>query len=96
MAKIFDRLADRTGMGEVIIGAVFLGGSTSGIVTSVTAAATDHPGLAISKAIGGIAAQTLKNNLFQSHYQLLVLGVKYFYSGFPRSCYSLLDDQSVF
>ncbi len=60
MAKISDRLADRTGMGEAIIGAVFLGGSTSlsGIVTSVTAAASNHPGLAISNAIGGIAAQT--------------------------------------
>lgn len=60
MAKISDRLADRTGMGEAIIGAVFLGGSTSlsGIVTSVTAATTNHPGLAISNAIGGMAAQT--------------------------------------
>lgn len=60
MAKISDRLADRTGMGEAIIGAVFLGGSTSlsGIVTSVTAAASNNPGLAISNAIGGIAAQT--------------------------------------
>ena len=60
MAKISDRLADRTGMGEAIIGAVFLGGSTSlsGIVTSLTAAASNHPGLAISNAIGGIAAQT--------------------------------------
>ncbi len=60
MAKIADRLADRTGMGEAIIGAVFLGGSTSlsGIVTSVTAAARNNPELAVSNAIGGIAAQT--------------------------------------
>ncbi|MDJ0726871.1 MAG: hypothetical protein QNJ38_17345, partial [Prochloraceae cyanobacterium] len=41
MAKIADQLAVRTGWGEAIIGAAFLGGSTSlpGIVTSVTAAA---------------------------------------------------------
>lgn len=62
MTKLSDRLADRTGLGEAIMmGAVFLGGSTSlsGIVTSVTAAASDHPSLAISNAIGGIAAQTV-------------------------------------
>ena len=61
MTKLSDRLADRTGLGEAMMGAVFLGGSTSlsGIVTSVTAAASDHPSLAISNAIGGIAAQTV-------------------------------------
>ena len=60
MAKVSDRLADRTGLGEAIMGAVFLGGSTSlsGIVTSVTAAASGHPELAVSNAVGGIAAQT--------------------------------------
>jgi len=60
MAKIADQLAVRTGWGEAIIGAAFLGGSTSlpGIVTSVTAAAGGHPELAVSNAIGGIAAQT--------------------------------------
>lgn len=60
MTKLSDRLADKTGMGEAMIGAVFLGGSTSlsGIVTSVTAATNNHPSLAISNAIGGIAAQT--------------------------------------
>ena len=42
------------------MGAVFLGGSTSlpGIVTSVTAAAGGHAELAVSNAVGGIAAQT--------------------------------------
>lgn len=55
-----DRLADRTGLGEALIGAVLLGGSTSlpGIVTSVAAAAQGHPQLSISNAIGGIAVQT--------------------------------------
>lgn len=35
MTKIADRLADRTGLGEAVVGALFLGGSTSlpGIVT---------------------------------------------------------------
>jgi cation:H+ antiporter len=60
MAKITDQLADKTGLGEAIMGAIFLGGSTSlsGIVTSVTAAASNHPELAVSNAVGGIAAQT--------------------------------------
>jgi cation:H+ antiporter len=61
MTKIADRLADLTGLGEAITGAVFLGGSTSlpGITTSVTAAAGGYAELAISNAIGGIAAQTV-------------------------------------
>ncbi|WP_036485653.1 sodium:calcium antiporter [Myxosarcina sp. GI1] len=60
MSRVCDRLADRTGWGEAVMGAVFLGGSTSlsGIVTSVTAAADGHAELAISNAVGGIAAQT--------------------------------------
>ena len=60
MTKVADRLADKTGLGEALVGAIFLGGSTSlpGIVTSVTAAANNYPELAISNAIGGIAAQT--------------------------------------
>ena len=60
MTKIADRLADRTGLGEAFVGAVLLGGSTSlpGIVTSVTSAAGGHAELAISNALGGIAAQT--------------------------------------
>lgn len=61
MSAIADRLADQTGMGEALIGGLFLGGSTSlsGLVTSVTAAASNHPQLAISNALGGIAAQTV-------------------------------------
>lgn len=60
MSQISDRLADSTGLGEAVMGAVFLGGSTSlsGIVASVTAAAGGHAELAVSNAIGGIAAQT--------------------------------------
>lgn len=55
-----DRLADRTGLGEAITGAVFLGACTSlpGITASVTAAVDGRPALSLSNAIGGIAAQT--------------------------------------
>jgi len=61
LTRVCDELADRTGLGEAIIGAVFLGAVTSlpGITASVTAAATDAPRLALSNAYGGIAAQTL-------------------------------------
>ena len=54
-------LARRTGMGQAVTGALFLGASTSlsGIVTSVAAAAGGHPELAASNAVGGIAAQTV-------------------------------------
>lgn len=60
MTKVADRLADKTGLGEAVIGALLLGATTSlpGIVTSITAAATGHPELSISNALGGIAAQT--------------------------------------
>lgn len=55
-----DRLADRTGWGEAIFGAVVLGASTSlaGSVMSVAVAWQGFPGLAAANAVGGIAAQT--------------------------------------
>lgn len=58
--RLADALADATGLGEAIFGAVLLGASTSlpGIVTSVSAAASGHAELAYSNALGGIAAQT--------------------------------------
>ena len=61
MAAIADVLADRTGLGEALIGAVLLGAGTSisGIVTSITTAASGAPELAVSNAMGGIAAQTM-------------------------------------
>lgn len=60
LAGTADKLADATRWGEATVGAVLLGGATSlpGIVASVTAAASGHPELAISNAIGGIAVQT--------------------------------------
>ncbi len=61
LTGIVDDLADRTGLGEAIAGAVLLGMATSlsGIVVSVSAALADRPTLAVSNALGGIAVQTL-------------------------------------
>ncbi len=61
LTKVADLLADKTGLGEAIVGAVMLGAATSlsGIVTSVTAAAGGAAELAISNALGGVAAQTV-------------------------------------
>jgi len=60
LAAVADHLADATGLGEAFTGAVLVGASTSlaGITASVTAAAEGHPQLAVSNALGGIAAQT--------------------------------------
>jgi cation:H+ antiporter len=60
LARVVDRLADRSGIGEAVAGAVLLGGSTSlaGLIVSVVAAAEGHASLAVSNSIGGIAAQT--------------------------------------
>jgi len=61
LAGLADRLADRTGLGEAIVGGLLLGVSTSlaGIAASVTAAIENHPALSVSNAFGGIAAQTV-------------------------------------
>jgi len=60
MVATADRLADRTGLGEAITGGVLLGAATSlsGTITSVTAALDGYASLAVSNAVGGIAAQT--------------------------------------
>ncbi|KAB8162155.1 cation transporter [Streptomyces sp. 3MP-14] len=61
LATLGDVLADRTGQGEALFGAVFFGlvASLSGIVMTAVSAADHHPDLAYSNAVGGIAAQTL-------------------------------------
>jgi cation:H+ antiporter len=61
MTKLADEIADVTGLGEAVIGAILLGACTSlsGSVTSVTAAWQGNAELAVSNGIGGIAAQTL-------------------------------------
>lgn len=55
-----DELADRTGMGEILAGALFVGFSTSlpGVITSIATAAQGYPQLAIGNAVGGLTAQT--------------------------------------
>ena len=60
IAGVADRLADRTGLGEAVMGAVFVGAVTSlpGSLVSITAAADGRASLAISNGLGGIAAQT--------------------------------------
>lgn len=60
LSYVADRLADRTGIGEALVGGVLLGASTSipGSVLSTLSAYEGLTHLAISNAIGGIAAQT--------------------------------------
>lgn len=60
LARVADELADRTGMGQIVAGALFVGGSTSlpGVITSMSTAADGHAGLAIGNAVGGLTAQT--------------------------------------
>ena len=61
LSHVADRLADRTGMGEIVAGALFVGAATSlpGAITSVTTALQDAPSLAIGNALGGLTAQTM-------------------------------------
>ncbi|WP_235854303.1 sodium:calcium antiporter [Nonomuraea aridisoli] len=56
-----DALADRTGWGEALFGAVFFGAATSlsGIAMTAVSAADGQAQLAYSNAVGGIAAQTV-------------------------------------
>lgn len=60
LAEYADRLADRTGLGEAVTGALLLGLTTAlpGLTASVVAALEGHPVLALGNAIGGIAFQT--------------------------------------
>ena len=71
MAGLGDTLADRTGWGEAIFGALFFGAtsSLSGIVITAVTAATENPELAYSNAVGGIAAQTLALALADAFYR---------------------------
>lgn len=61
MTYIARDLAKASGLGEALMGAVFIGATTSlsGIVASGTAAFHGEASLAISNSLGGIAAQTL-------------------------------------
>lgn len=56
-----EHLARATGLGQAVMGAVFIGATTSlsGLVTSATAAVQGHASLAVSNSLGGIAIQTV-------------------------------------
>jgi len=60
LSGVADKLAVRTGMGEVVAGALFVGAATSlpGAITSMTTGAQGAAGLAIGNALGGLTAQT--------------------------------------
>jgi cation:H+ antiporter len=60
LARVVEVLADRLGIGQVLVGAVLLGVVTSlpGLVLTVTAAARGDAELAVANALGGVAAQT--------------------------------------
>ncbi len=61
LARTADQLAERTGLGQAIAGAVFLGSVTSlsGILTTVAGAADGDAGFALANPIGGVAIQTV-------------------------------------
>ncbi|MEJ1154457.1 hypothetical protein [Microbacterium marmarense] len=61
LARTADELADRTGLGEAVAGAVFLGAVTSlpGIVTTATGALEGDAAFALANPVGGIALQTV-------------------------------------
>lgn len=57
MTRTAARVAERTGLGEAIMGALFVGATISlpEIATSTTAAVSGHADLAVSNAIGSVA-----------------------------------------
>lgn len=61
IAGLADQLADRTGLGEAVTGALLLGATTSlpGIVTTAVGGLEGDGGFAVGNALGGIAVQTL-------------------------------------
>ncbi|MFD0987950.1 sodium:calcium antiporter [Methyloligella solikamskensis] len=61
MTRVADTLADRTKLGEAVVGGILLGAATSlsGVVTSVSAAIDGLAPLAVSNAVGGICVQTV-------------------------------------
>jgi cation:H+ antiporter len=60
MVHVADRLADVTGLGEALIGAVFVGAATSlpDLASTITPALRGLPELAVGNALGGVLGQT--------------------------------------
>jgi len=61
LAGTADQLAERTGLGKAVAGAVFLGAVTSlsGILTTIAGATSGDAGFALANPIGGVAIQTV-------------------------------------
>ncbi|WP_308128042.1 sodium:calcium antiporter [Modestobacter italicus] len=61
LTRVADELADRTGLGDAVGGALLLGAVTSlpGIVTTATGALEGDPGFGLANPIGGVAIQTV-------------------------------------
>ncbi|WP_236829329.1 sodium:calcium antiporter [Blastococcus sp. KM273128] len=61
LTRVADSLAERTGLGDAIGGALLLGAVTSlpGNVTVLTGALEGDPGFALANPVGGIALQTV-------------------------------------
>jgi cation:H+ antiporter len=59
MVGLADRLADVTGLGEALVGAVLVGAATSlpDTVATITPATRGLPDLAVGSALGGVLAQ---------------------------------------
>jgi cation:H+ antiporter len=60
MVRVADRIADVTGLGEALVGAVLLGAATSlpDLFATVTPAMRGLPDLAVGNALGGVLGQT--------------------------------------
>ena len=61
LTRVADSLAERTGLGDALGGALLLGAVTSlpGIVTTITGSLGGDPGFGLSNPIGGVAVQTV-------------------------------------
>ncbi|TWH74312.1 sodium:calcium antiporter [Modestobacter roseus] len=61
LTRVADELADRTGLGDALGGALLLGAVTSlpGIVATATGALEGDPGFGLANPIGGVAIQTV-------------------------------------
>ncbi len=61
LTHVADSLAERTGLGDAIGGALLLGAVTSlpGIVTTVTGSLGGDPGFGLANPVGGVAVQTV-------------------------------------
>ena len=61
ITRVVDEIADRTGLGEALVGAVLLGATTSlpGLVTVVIGGAAGDAQFALANPVGGILIQTV-------------------------------------